>query len=151
MMNFKKIKSISLLLMGLLTLTSTFSVLAAGNHGGGRGAGFHGGAGYHGGYRGGYYGGGGWGLGLGLVTGAVIGAELAAPYYPYYYPDPAVTLPPSEYIQAPIQVAPSNNATPLTSAPVWYYCASSKTYYPYTNACPEGWQIVPVTPPQPPQ
>ena len=144
-MNTKKIKSISLLLTAFLTISSPFSVLAAGSHGGGRGGGFHGGAGYHGGYRGGYYGGGGWGLGLGLVTGAVIGAELAAPYYPYYYPDPAVTLPPTEYIQAPIQAAPP------TSAPVWYYCASSKTYYPYTNACPEGWQIVPVTPPQPPQ
>lgn len=24
----------------------------------------------------------------------------------------------------------------------WYYCGSSGQYYPYTNACPEGWQAV---------
>lgn len=24
----------------------------------------------------------------------------------------------------------------------WYYCGSSDQYYPYTNACPEGWQTV---------
>ncbi|NHC05282.1 hypothetical protein [Azonexus fungiphilus] len=24
----------------------------------------------------------------------------------------------------------------------WYYCRSSGQYYPYTNACPEGWQAV---------
>ncbi len=25
----------------------------------------------------------------------------------------------------------------------WYYCGSSGQYYPYTQACPEGWQAVP--------
>lgn len=24
----------------------------------------------------------------------------------------------------------------------WYYCGSSDQYYPYTRACPEGWQAV---------
>ncbi len=30
----------------------------------------------------------------------------------------------------------------------WYYCADAKTYYPYVDACPGGWQAVePETPP----
>ncbi len=24
----------------------------------------------------------------------------------------------------------------------WYYCAESKTYYPYVKECPGGWQRV---------
>ena len=28
----------------------------------------------------------------------------------------------------------------------WYYCQSSALYYPYTKACPEGWQAVPPNP-----
>jgi hypothetical protein len=33
-----------------------------------------------------------------------------------------------------------------TNPPVWYYCPSSQMYYPYTNACPDGWQAVPARP-----
>ncbi len=25
----------------------------------------------------------------------------------------------------------------------WYYCRSSGQYYPYTDACPDGWMVVP--------
>ena len=32
---------------------------------------------------------------------------------------------------------------PQPAANVWYYCQSSGAYYPYTRACPEGWQAVP--------
>ncbi|WP_374328569.1 hypothetical protein [Azonexus sp.] len=39
--------------------------------------------------------------------------------------------PPPAYIVSP---PPAGN---------WYYCRSSGQYYPYTNACPEGWVSVP--------
>ena len=32
---------------------------------------------------------------------------------------------------------------PQAASNVWYYCQSSRAYYPYTRACPEGWQAVP--------
>ena len=38
-------------------------------------------------------------------------------------------------------------AAPSASA-TWYYCESSKTYYPYVSECKEGWRAVPATPPQ---
>ena len=50
---------------------------------------------------------------------------------------PAATSPP----QAAAGTAPSASAT-------WYYCESSKTYYPYVSECKEGWRAVPATPPQ---
>jgi hypothetical protein len=72
-----------------------------------------------------------------------------APYYsPYYYP-PVVVAPagPTTYIQQDqAQAAPEQ--TP--SAGSWYYCAESKTYYPYVKQCPGGWQQV-APQPGPPQ
>ena len=66
-----------------------------------------------------------WGvLGAGLVLGAI--ALAAEPYRP----------PP-----APVAIVPAR-----PSAGVWNYCASSGTYYPYVEYCPEGWRAVPVTP-----
>jgi hypothetical protein len=72
-------------------------------------------------------------------------AYYPRPYYPqpYYYSPPVVVLPapqPQVYIEqapAPVQLAP---------APVeqqyWYYCAASKSYYPYVKECRAGWQKV---------
>lgn len=69
------------------------------------------------------------------ITGLAIGAAVAsqrsyapAPVYSYT-PEPV-------YYNAPPRPAPVNSGT-------WYYCGSSGQYYPYTNACPEGWQAVP--------
>ncbi len=42
---------------------------------------------------------------------------------------------------------PATGAAPSASA-TWYYCESSKTYYPYVSECKEGWRAVPATPPQ---
>jgi hypothetical protein len=42
---------------------------------------------------------------------------------------------------------PATGAAPSASA-TWYYCESSKTYYPYVAECKEGWRAVPATPPQ---
>jgi hypothetical protein len=74
-------------------------------------------------------------------------------YYPYYYypPYPAVvTVPatPTTYVeQSQPQAAPG----PAPSAS-WYYCADSRTYYPYVKQCPGGWQQVSPQPqPSPPQ
>jgi len=161
------VKSLSFLTVALLLLTATLPVRADSNkHSMGAmhpssagsvqkgsgvrsvGGGFHGDN--HNEHHGENRGGRGWGLGIGLVTGALIGAELAAPYYPYYYPyvDPVTILPPTQYDPMPVQVAPSN--PPSSNISVWYYCDSSKSYYPYIDACPEGWKVVPTTPPEMP-
>jgi len=46
------------------------------------------------------------------------------------------------YIE-PAYQAPVNYARPQPASNVWYYCQSSAMYYPYTKACPEGWEAVP--------
>lgn len=57
-----------------------------------------------------------------------------APYYaPYVYIPPALPLPPPAYAERDTYY--------------WYYCASSKAYYPYVRECPGGWQRVPTVPP----
>ena len=56
------------------------------------------------------------------LTGVAIGAAVS-----HLPPAPRVT-----YTYAPPPPASGN----------WYYCGSSGQYYPYTNACPEGWQVV---------
>ncbi|NDU86030.1 MAG: hypothetical protein G3H99_05400 [Ferrovum sp.] len=103
----------------------------------------------------------GWGWGMmGLATGAMVGAELASPYYPrYYYPyaPPVVYAAPPVVVaqQAPAVYSPqgtarvSPEAPPAQAAPnnSWFYCGSSKKYYPYVRTCAQPWQAVPATPP----
>jgi len=48
--------------------------------------------------------------------------------------------------QQPVYIEPPANTAPAPSANTWYYCGSSGQYYPYTQACPEGWQAVPAQP-----
>lgn len=71
----------------------------------------------------------------GFHSRVIIGGTFYAPlYYPPYYYDPYYYAPPPvEYVQ------------PAPPQP-WYYCASARAYYPYVQACPEGWQQV--LPPQ---
>jgi hypothetical protein len=59
-------------------------------------------------------------------------------YPPYAYPPTAVVQPtPQTYIeQAPPATGPAQTPT------YWYYCAESRTYYPYVRECPEGWMTV---------
>jgi Family of unknown function (DUF6515) len=92
-------------------------------------------------------------------------STVVAAGVPYYYADDvyyeqapggyAVVTPPADvadagYAQAP--VAPPAQTAPAAPQPsasaTWYYCESSKTYYPYVSQCPEGWRAVPATPPQ---
>ena len=76
------------------------------------------------------------------------------PYpYPYYYypppyytysPPPVVVQEPPVYVQQPqqatVQPAP---AAPATPEAYWYYCASSREYYPKVGTCAEPWIKVP--------
>lgn len=60
---------------------------------------------------------------------------------PIYYPPTVVVVPAP---QPPVYVE-QTDAVPESSG-YWYYCASSRTYYPYVKECPEGWQRVPPKP-----
>ncbi|MGE5470604.1 MAG: hypothetical protein ACM3X0_07405 [Bacteroidota bacterium] len=93
----------------------------------------------------GHHGGGGSGLAglaiFGALTGLAIMAERSRPVYvDPYYAGP-VYAPQPIYVEQPALPTP-----PVTPANTWYYCASSAMYYPYTQACPEGWQAVPARP-----
>jgi hypothetical protein len=79
---------------------------------------------------------------------------------PYYYADDVfyeqtaggyeVVAPPAGYVEqgdAPPAQAGAP-AAPQAGSGTWYYCESSKTYYPYVSECKEGWKEVPATPPR---
>ena len=107
---------------------------------------------YHGGHGGHYYGHSNvhWGFYFGLPY----YSSWYYPPYPYYYPysypyypyyGGAVGVPsgPTTYVERGDQ-----QAAPEASAQSWwYYCADSKTYYPYVKQCPGGWQKVAPQPP----
>jgi len=77
-------------------------------------------------------------------------------FYPrpiYPYPDPympGVLVTPNSGPMAP--PPPSQPPTPMLQGQnlpsVWYFCESSKGYYPYVSECPSGWKTVPASPPQ---
>jgi len=56
-------------------------------------------------------------------------------YYPppYYYPQPQVY----------VQPAPIYADSPAPPESYWYYCASTKAYYPSVPSCSEAWIKVP--------
>lgn len=71
-------------------------------------------------------------------------------FYPvpiYPYPDPYI--PPVVVVQPPAtsESLPPPAVQPQAQVQNWYYCESSKSYYPYVSSCPEGWKTVPATPP----
>jgi hypothetical protein len=98
---------------------------------------------YHGGYHSGGHAG-------AFIGGALVAGALLYPwYYPYYYPYQTyptvveVTPPqPPVYIQQPQAAAPAADAGSW-----WYYCADTKTYYPYVRECASPWQRVAPQPP----
>lgn len=72
-------------------------------------------------------------------------------YYPpsYYYGPPAYYSPPVVVQQSPpVYIEQSPPAAVAAPAPapaqpaMWYYCAGSRSYYPYVKDCPGGWQQV---------
>lgn len=109
-------KTAALLLSAVLTLGGIGSAQAEWGH-----RGHHHGHHHHGHHR---HGGGHW-VGPAAVL-AITGLALGAAAYHNAQAAPA-----------PVYTAPPPNPN------VWYYCGSSGQYYPYTNACPEGWQAVP--------
>jgi len=78
---------------------------------------------------------------FGALAGLAVIAEHSRPVY----------VAPS-YVEPVYSAEPTYTAQPAYSAPApaasenWYYCQSSAAYYPYANACPEGWQVVPARP-----
>ena len=69
------------------------------------------------------------------------------------YPEAPVVVAPQAPVvvapQAPVVAAPQAPAQPQPVVQTWYYCESSKTYYPYVANCPEGWKSVPAQPSPP--
>lgn len=80
-----------------------------------------------------------------------IGVHIGVPFGYYYYdPHPYFYYPPTIIVrpQEPQVYIERGAAQPSPQAEAyWYYCASSRTYYPYVKECPEGWQRVVPTPP----
>ena len=156
MRSHRVILLVVVLALSLLVSGMAFAQRYSGS--GGHKGGYYQGGGHRGYYGGGghrgYYGGGGhrgyyYGSGIDVVIG---GPFWGVPWYypPYYYPyyspynyTPIVEVPssPPTYIE---RSYPEPSAAPIG---VWYYCADSKTYYPYVKECPGGWQTVPAEPP----
>ncbi len=95
---------------------------------------------------------------LGIIV-PVLPPAYSVVYYsgmPYYYADETyyVQQPTGYEVVAPPPAEPAPPAPaaaqPTQTAGTWYYCESSKTYYPYVQQCPEGWKAVPASPPPAP-
>jgi hypothetical protein len=83
----------------------------------------------------------GFGFGLPFAAYPYYYPPYYAPYYSAYYQAPVVVQQQSPvYVEQNPQAAPS--AQPSAPAGYWYYCASSRAYYPYVKECPAGWQRV---------
>lgn len=63
----------------------------------------------------------------------------------YFYPWPVYPYP-NPWVPAPSALVPGEVVPPVPPTQYWYYCDSSRTYYPYTAICAEGWKQVPATP-----
>lgn len=139
--------------LAILSITMAYAEDGHGGGWGGDGGERGGGLGRDGGgERGGNWGregGGGWGRGGGygwqgggygwvapLVIGGVIGYGLASPDSNNAQPVPVYAQP------APV----SGGAVP--PGQFYYFCPAANAYYPNVPSCPNGWQLVPATPPQ---
>jgi hypothetical protein len=117
---------VSLAALAVAAATAMSPAAARGGGGGGHG---HGHGHFHRGH-------------VGAHIGIVIGAPLVAwPVYRHYYPAPVVI---REEPRVYIEKADAPEAAPAQGT--WYYCRSSEMYYPYTQACPGGWEAVPAQP-----
>jgi len=73
---------------------------------------------------------------LGVITSLIFLTEHERPAYVQQ----------QEALPTYIERQPNPEMPPANPPNTWYYCASSAMYYPYTKACPEGWQAVPARP-----
>ena len=103
-----------------------------------------------------------WAFGGRSSFGVYVGPGYYYPHYygypyPYYYPPaPVVVQQPQVYIEQtpvnqPVPVAIPTQQAPAVQAATadWYYCAPTKTYFPYVKECAEAWIRVTPTPPAP--
>jgi hypothetical protein len=79
-----------------------------------------------------------------------IGVGLGfGPYWgwpgPYYYP-PAY-YPPAVIVAQPAAPTQYVERAEQPQSGYWYYCETSRGYYPYVKDCPSGWKAVPPAPP----
>ena len=66
------------------------------------------------------------------------------PYPYYYYPPPYYYTPPPVVVQEPpVYVQQGATAPPATQQSFWYYCPTSRDYYPNVPSCSEAWIKVP--------
>ena len=65
---------------------------------------------------------------------------------PYYYYPPAY-YPPTVVVASPPAPTHWVERTEQPQSGFWYYCESSRGYYPYVKDCPGGWKAVPPAPP----
>ena len=84
-----------------------------------------------------------------VSVGVGFGYPFWGPYWGPWYP------PPYAYYPAPVVVRSEpvtyieqgGNTSSIEQNGWWYYCETSRGYYPYVKECPAGWQRVPPTPP----
>lgn len=95
---------------------------------------------------------------FGFYIGAPIWGPSYYPYepaYAYYPPTRVITVPaaPTVYVERaapPVYVErDAYSAAPSGQSDWWYYCGSSRSYYPYVRECRDGWQRVAPLPPSP--
>lgn len=90
--------------------------------------------------------------GHGSVTFVGVGFGFAYPWYyppPYYYPAHYPYYQPVVYQAEPAAYVEQSTTPAVEPAGWWYYCETSRAYYPYVKECPSGWQRVPAAPPPP--
>ena len=95
-------------------------------------------------HGGGHGGSGGWWIIPALIGGAFV-YELTRP--PEYFPPEPVYVTPSPLLSAPSSPPAYAPGDVPAQGQNWYFCAASNGYYPYVRSCPNGWETVPVNPP----
>ncbi len=92
-------------------------------------------------------------IGTGYYSPGYYGPGYYSPYWygpPVIYSAPVYTSPPVVIqSQPPVYVERPTATAEAPATAYWYYCASTKSYYPYVSECAEAWQRVPPTPPAP--
>lgn len=84
----------------------------------------------------------GWGYGWGPYWGYPY-YYYPPPYYSYGPPTVVVQQPPTYVQQEVAPLAPAAPAEPPAPQAYWYYCSSTKAYYPSVQTCTEPWVKVP--------
>jgi hypothetical protein len=139
-------------LVYLLGFTASEDTLARGGrgkggghfHGGGHGRHSHGGH-FHGGRHGRHSHGGHF---RGRSSfGFFFGPSWGWPYYSF---GPSILeVPVPVPVEPPVYIEQASPAVASQEPYYWYYCESSRAYYPYTRECPTGWlKVVPEPPRQ---